>query len=536
MHRVVSFFIFMVLCFFVSAYSQPEWYLGLRCGAGSVMMPEYNNSVRQANAYNSSVGINTGLEELNWGISPELELGFNFNEPAGTSAAYLRAMHISLKSGESYAFWDNGALAQKLSSDLSAYYAGFGIKKHFFENLQVNPYVSFDGGICFSSDNCINEESRQSDGSVVSTLRKEWDTAIPGFNAETGVNWMLGEGMGLNFCIGYRYAAGDIMVSVKDNQTWTGGYQAVSRADYSGMYLSAGMLFGINEKQSGIKNTREDYRELSASLLKEAIAYHDSGKAEKAYMKLKEAEKIDPENEDIKLYMEKVKAMQPNRGDLDLKALFNEAEEARMKKKHSEAYVKLLKIISADPENAEALTMLEDYRQRAASAFRLSEELYAAGNRTEAMKQAKNALEYEPDSGKISAFVEKISAEKRDRKKAVNVYNEGVDKFQKEDYAEAIRLWGLVTEIYPEDRDAAANIKIAQKKAAEKKYETLEALNSINEEAEKAYELGMLDEARLKCELALRLAPDNIQAKNMLDKINGGINTGAVNTGAIIKR
>lgn len=502
-----------------------DWYLSLTGGLNSVLMGEYNQAIKDANTYNTSIGINSSLKPLAFGILPSLEIGYNFNAPAGLAAVYLKSEISIIKDTQSIALWPNGKTAQKISGDFSAIYTGIGLKKYAFDESAFNPYIGLDAGLTYSFNNTMDEESALEDGTYSYRIKKSWDTAFAGISAEAGANWMLSESAGLNFRAGYRYSRGTVMVKTENIYGWTGETQGQSQVDYSGFYFGVGLLIGFgNTQQTAAVKTlaagAEQFPEIGKKIYSDGVTLFEAGLYKQAEIKFLEVNQISPGNSDVKKYLDEIAVkLEGDKREENIKKLLAEADELRGKNKFEGAYNRYTEVSKIDAKNETAAFYLKYFRETALARYGDARELNSQGKIAAALKLAKEAAEYSPEDNEIKDFVKELQGMKKDKKKADTLYNEGVLNYQKGYYDKAIVLWEKVLEIYPDDTEAKKNIAMAKEKYLGESAKAAQSAQEAIKEARELFDRGLMQEAKAKAQYVLRIDAKDSQAIKLISAI-----------------
>ncbi|MBN2753479.1 MAG: tetratricopeptide repeat protein [Candidatus Goldbacteria bacterium] len=520
-------FILFVLALIVPpSFCGSDWYLSLTGGMNSVLMGEYNQAIKEANDYNTSIGIKSSLKPLAFGLLPSLEVGYNFNAPAGLAAVYLKNEVSIIRDTESIALWPNGKTAQKISGDFSAIYTGIGLKKYAFDESAFNPYIGLDAGLTYSFNNTMDEESALEDGTYSYRIKKSWDTAFAGISAEAGANWMFSESAGINLKTGYRYSRGTVMVKTENVYGWTGESQGQSQVDYSGFYFGAGLLigFGNTEKTAAIKTLAagsEQFPEIGKKIYTDGVTLFDAGLYKRSEIKFLELNQISPGNSDVKKYLDEIAVkLEGDKKQENIKKLLAEADELRGKNKFEGAYNRYLEVNKIDAENETAVFYLKYFRETAVAKYGDARELNSQGKIAPALKLAKEAAEYSPENNEIADFVKELQGIKKDKKKADALYNEGVLNYQKGYYDKAIVSWEKVLEIYPDDIETKKNLALAKEKYSGESAKAVQSAQEAMGQAKEFFDRGLLEDARSKAEYVLRIDSKDEDAIKLLAEID----------------
>ncbi len=502
-----------------------EWYVSITGGMNSVLMGEYNSAIRSANEYNKSIGINSSLNQLLFGAQPSLEIGYNFNAPAGLAAVYLKNEVSILRDTSSIALWPSGRTAQKITGDFSAIYTGIGIKKYAFDDSAFNPYLGIDAGLTYYFNNYMDEETALEGGTYSYRIKKSWNTAFAGAGIEAGANWMFSESAGLNLKAGYRYSKGSVMIKTENVYGWTGESQGESEADYSGFYFGTGFVlaFGSAEKKTAgiaIAAGAEQFPEIGKKIYADALTLYNAGLYKQAEVKFTELNQISPGNPQTKKYLDDINLrLEGDKKAENIKKLLAEADEYRAKSKFKEAYARYAEINRIDAGNETAIFYLKYFRETALARYGDARALNSQGKINAALKLAKEASEYSPDDAEIAEFVKELKGDKNNRKKADALYNEGVLNFQKGYYDKAITAWQKVVEIYPDDAEALKNIELAKEKYKNSNAEEEQSAEQALKEARNLFEQGLMEESLAKADYVLRIESNNAEALKLAEEI-----------------
>lgn len=516
-------YIFLIVLISPVIYAAEGFTLAVSCGAAAAKMTGYNDSINSANAYNSSLGINSKLKKLDTGLSPEITAGYDFTTPVGLIGVYLRNNFILLYDSGSSARWANSVIAQNINSDLSAIFTGIGTRISFASELlpALSGYASVDAGLCYYFWNYISEETYKADGENIYRIRKEWQTAVPGVNFEAGIDWWFGGTMGVSLRGGYRLASGKVMMKIININGWTGPAEGEDIADYSGLYANAGLIFRFEYQDDGkVKKVKGgQFPGIALWLYNEAQDLYDEGLYRQASQKIKEAEDTAPGNEQITALKEKIQAVLKIEINADsVKKLIKQADEYRDKKDYKKARMRYSEAYAMDGENKQAKFYMEDFASKAAENYASAMGLKSSGKYKEALAAARLAYDY---GGAEDAWELKnsLQAQLKNKKEQDRLYNEGVEQYQKGNYRKAVELWSEVVSIDPDDKEAVFNLEKAEKKLASEAGDGKTGILAVLGEARNAFDIGNMDEALKKCEYVLRLDPGNTEAARMIADI-----------------
>lgn len=491
----------------------------------NIPMDDYNSYIDNANEKNKSVGVYSPLKKIENGLAPEINICYQMNFSSMILGLYLKNQYIFVFNGSGIAEWGSGKPAQIIEADLNIMYSGIGTRLSLSNGdfPYLTGFIGVDAGLCYYFWNRMYEETNQEDGTNIYKISKQWTTIIPGVNIDAGIQWMLNETVGFGIKGGYRLATGSVTVKINNINGWTGTLESEDTVNYSGFYGGAGMTFKFNIAQKKAEDDKIDksakFPGLSEWLYKEAKSLYEEGLYKQAKEKVLEAEKIAGENEMImKLKGQIDKELNSENKTEKINRLLKRADECRYKKQFKEAGKLYREIISMDEGNKQALFYLDEFDKKAKEKFDMANELMKEGKLKDALKCVNLSIEY--GIGKQGEDLKELLEEKISRNKEKDkLYNQGVDKYRKGEYEEAIKKWQQVLQIDPSDKDAQDNIKKATAKLKEtNKEESAEIKKSI-EEAKSFYNIGNFDAALEKCEYVLRLNPDNDECKKIAEKI-----------------
>jgi len=515
--------VFMVFCRQLSADNFEVDLSGGVCGAA---MGEYNSRISDLNGYNALLGASTSLTKFTYEPSPSFCISRNFSTPFGQAAVYLRNDFIVMLERQNISTWAGGGPAQTLNGDFSVFYSAAG-GKYFYSPegaTGIEFYLNADAGLCHYYSNYETEVDAKPDGVVQSSIKKSWKTAIPAASIGAGANWWIGGGMGFGACAGYRLSSGRVTVSIHDQLGTGGTSQGEDSVDYSGLYASAGIIFRFGEDDPG-KNTRPgntsdtQFLEITVRLYSEAEKLYSQGMLRQALEKNTEALKLSPGDERLLAQSKEIKdAIEKKGGPNNVGALKDEAEEFRRLKKFQSARLRYMEIKAIEPENPYALYYLKDFDEKAAQLLTKAQSAFANDNE-KALKAAARALEYSPDNKDLKEIYTSIVKKGLLKEQADKMFNQAVDLFDKGGYEEAAELWKEVLNLNPDDAGAKQNLEKAIEKSGEKLKEKSIDAKKAYDEAVKAYKIGNMKAAALKCEYVLRMDPDDLDSMKMLDDI-----------------
>ncbi len=491
----------------------------------NLVMDNYNLYIDLANEKNASLGINSPLKKIETGLMPEIDAIYQINMPVITLGVYLKNQFIFVLNGNSVATWGSGKPAQIVDADLNVLYSGIGGRISISNNEfpYLTGFTGIDAGLCYYFWNKMYEETNREDGTNIYKINKQWITIIPGVNIDAGIQWMLNETVGLNLKGGYRLATGNVTIKINNINGWTGQAESEDSVDYSGFYGGGSIFFKFNIQSK--KNTEDKldksakFPGLSEWLYKEAKSLYEEELYKQAKEKILEAEKIAGENEMILKLKEEIdnKLNTENIGE-KLKRLMKQADEYRYKKQFKNARKTYNEIIALDENNKQAKFYLDEFDLKAKEEYKKAKELIKQGKLKEALKAVNLSIEY--GTGKEGEDLKTELKEKIGKNKERDkLYNEGVDKYRKGEYEEAIKKWQQVLQIDPTDKEAEENIKKAMAKMKEINKEESDEIKKNVQEAQSYYNTGNLEAALERCEYVLRLSPENFECKKIVEEI-----------------
>ena len=515
--------LFLCLFFCIPFYSNAgSYFFSVFAGASKVEMKEYNDSINEANAYNSELGINSSLKKLDLAVLPDITIGYDFIPEAG---AYIRNCGILLVDSDSKASWSDGVQAQTIKGDFSAVFTGVGLRYNISDKNtpDFSGYVSMDGGVCHYYANYMEESAYKEDGGVLYSIRKDWDTAVPAGSVEAGMNWWVNGAAGIGIKAGYRLAAGKVMLRITNISGWTGESQGMSTVDYSGVYANAGAVFKFDnweKKKPKAPASDGQFPEISAKLYSEALEYYEDGLLRKASEKIEQAAGTAQGDEKIAALKAKIDtALKSEKSGLNIEKLLKQADELRAKKQFKKSRARYMEVLAMEENNSQAGFYIKEFDTKATELFILAKSLMAAGDNEKSYRNAKLASEYNPENEEISELVNKLKGVVNDEKDVTRKYNKGVEEFKHGRYEEAVELWEEVLIAKPDDIEAAENKEKAMKKIEENGEQTKAAVEKAAKQAQNLYDIGKLQEAARKCAFVLRLNPENEKCKNIRDEL-----------------
>jgi len=494
-------------------------------GLSNIRMGNYNSNIDVANEKNESLGINSALKNVESGLAPEINIYYQINTPSLNFGLYLKNQFIFVLNSSGVAKWDSGKSAQIVDTDFNVLYSGIGGRLSISnaELPYLTGFIGVDGGICYYFWNKMYEELNKENGENIYTINKQWTTIIPGMNVEAGIQWMLSETFGFGLKGGYRLSAGSVTVKINNVNGWTGLNESEDNVDYSGFYGGAGMIIKFNFQNKKDTNDKIDkntkFPGLSGWLYNEAKSFYDEGLYKQAREKILEAEKIDGENEMvINLKKQIDKELNTENTTEKINKLLKQADEYKFKKQFRNARKLYNEVISIDESNKQAQFYLSEFETKAMEEFNKANDFMKHNKLKDALKSINLAIEYGigKEGEDLKSNIEGKINKNKDRD---NLYNDGVDKYRKGEYEEAIKKWQMVLQIDPFDKEAENNVKKATEKIKEKNKEENEEIKKSIEEAKKFYSIGNFDAAMEKCEYVMRLSPDNPECKKIMEEI-----------------
>jgi tetratricopeptide (TPR) repeat protein len=262
------------------------------------------------------------------------------------------------------------------------------------------------------------------------------------------------------------------------------------------------------------------YLEITAKLYSDAQKYYEEGLFNQAAEKNSEAMKLSPDDGRVIEQAKAIKAAsEKNGGGENVDRLKEEAENLRRLKNYPGARLKYLEIRAIEPENGYAVFYLKNFDDKASQFLKKAREYLAADNAEKALDAAAKAVEYAPDDAQAAALYASIARDGMMKKKADRIFNRAVDSFSRGEYEIAAGLWKEVLNINPSDEEAKKNMDKAAEKAGENLEEKSMEAQKAHEEAVALYKIGNMDSAAAKCEFVLRLDPDDLDSKKMLEDI-----------------
>jgi len=223
--------------------SNNKSYMEIFIAYDQITMSDYNTLIQQSRDIYNYYGISSQFNRMDTAVLSEFSYVYNLESlNSGTWGVYFRGGRLNA-GNESKLFYDPATVFEKMTSDYSVYYGGFGLRKYI-----AAFYVGADACFYLNSGNREKDIIYYSDGSDMLTIEKTWNTALYGFNFEAGMDMWLNDKFGVSFRGGYRYAKGSIDIN------WGplyGNEVTPQNVDYSGFYIGAGLMlaFGNDEKE-----------------------------------------------------------------------------------------------------------------------------------------------------------------------------------------------------------------------------------------------------------------------------------------------
>mgnify|MGYP000061882709 CR=1 FL=1 len=523
--RVILCFIFFFSFISSLVLSNNTFDIEIFCGLSGVKMEDYNKYIDVANDKNKDLNVNTGLKKIEKGITPEINFNYNIKTPFMIIGLYLKNQFLIIFDSSTVAEWGSGRSAQVIDADFNVFYSGLGCRLSIANNEPpyLTGFIGVDGGICYYFWNNMYEATYQETGGNIYEIRKNWSTMIPGMNIEAGINWMFNETIGFGLKGGYRLASGVVNVKINNINGWTGPTASEDVVDYSGFFGLAGLIIKFNIQSEADKegqiNKNSKFPGLSEWIYKEAKSLYEEGLYKQAKEKILEAEKIAGDNELIIKLKEQIDNKLSSENTVEkISRLLKQADDYRYKRKYKNARKLYKEVISIDTENKQARFYLDEFDNKAKEEYNKAVELVNHGKLKKSLKSVELAIEYGMEK-EAEDLKNEIENKLNKSNKKNTLYNEGVDKYRKGEYEEAINKWQEVLIIDPEDKEAKKNIDKAMEKIKEMNKEEERIITKNIEEAKNFYNIGNFDGALKKCEFVLRLKPDNDECKKMIEEI-----------------
>lgn len=520
-----AFFVF--LCLFITfpfKTTAGNFFLSVYGGATKAEMKEYNDSIATANSHNASLGIQSTLKTLELAIAPDINFGYDFMSVIGL---YVRTCGIVFINGESKVYWPSGLTAQKMKSDFSTFYTGIGVRYNFQDksNPFFTGYIAADGGLCHYYGNYMEEASYKEDGGILYSIRKDWNTAIPAGSVEAGLNWWFCDVSGIGIKAGYRLAYGKVMVDITNIYGWTGENQGISNVDYSGAYINAGFVFRFDDSKNKLMKIEVpskdgQFPEISAKLYSEAVDYYEEGLLHRASEKIDQAANTDSNDEKINELKVKIDLiLKTEKVSVNADKLIKQADELRIKMQYKKARAIYLEVLAISKNNQQAEFYIKEFDGKAEEYYSLAVALQSAGDNDKAFSNVCMAAQYNPENETVLNLLEELKKLVNSEKNVVKKYNKAVEKFKHGRYQEAIELWDEVLLVNPNDKEAYDNKEKAMKKIEENISEKTVSVEKAIKQAQNLFNIGKIEEAKIKCEFVLRLEPENEQGKKLFEAI-----------------
>ena len=234
----------------LAATSNNKSYIEIFGAYDQITMSDYNTLMQEMSDIYNYFGIDAEFNRMDTALLTELGYVYNLESlNAGTWGIYFRGGRLNA-GNESKLFYDDGAVFEKIVSDYSVFYGGFGLRKYI-----AAFYLGADACVYLNSGNKETDTIYYSDGSTYGTFVKTWDTALYGFNFEAGMDLWFSEKFGVSLRGGYRYAKGSIDINWGEMY---GNEITTENVDYSGMYIGAGLMLALGgeEDTKQVKDNR----------------------------------------------------------------------------------------------------------------------------------------------------------------------------------------------------------------------------------------------------------------------------------------
>ena len=524
-NKTINLIILFFSIFPFALYSKPC--IELDGGVNYIKMGDYNSSVDAVNAENASNGYNSKLSKISLSALTGLDAGFTAETGLGLFGFFLKNDAVINNSGGGKVLWPGGSDVFDISRNFTVFYSGLQIKRYLFsdEDSRINIYIAGDGGFYYSFGNNIIEKAYNADGSPWYEVDRTWRIFYPGGGVEAGIDWCLADNYGINLKSGYRFGMGKALITAKNGvsgNSW-------SNMDYSGFYITAGTGYYFSQGQDagGKKleyeiNEGQSYSNLASQFYNDGVKLFDKGKYDDAEKKFIDAQKLEPENSQIKDYLNRLKAIKDRQGSENtIEKQLELADKLRSANSISEAYTAYKKALEMDPQNKQAMYYIENFAEKAVKLRAAAEKAYDKNKLEKALENINKASEYAPDDVEISGLKDKIAAAVSNKKETDRLFNEGVVNFQKSDYGKAIELWEKAAALSPDDKEIKKNIKTAGNMLAQESAAEQSGVDKELKEAGELFDNGVLDEARNKYDYILRLDAGNTTAAEMIKKIDG---------------
>jgi tetratricopeptide (TPR) repeat protein len=508
--------------------AEPGVYLGLTGGMSAPVLPGYNQAISENNSNNKNYNIKPDMPKFNFSVMPEIEVGYGLTIDPVISAVYIKTGCALVYEKGATTRWPDGSVAQKLNGNFTSLSVLAGFKRYTPEMLGITrPFFGMEAGAYIPFFPSMEEKNFQNTGEILSWTQKTWAGAIPALGAEAGLEIRINESMGFTIKGGYRYARGPVDVNIKDklNQAGSNGSDIL---DYSGGYATAGIVIGSFESAPG-KQTPENglkdsgnyqFSGLAEGTYNEGVKLFEKGLYPAAREKFSEALSIAPDNPQIQVYIERIKILlSSDTKEKKLNSILKNAKSALENGKISYAYGLFRDAEKIDPKNETAAGELYAMEATAKLHYTEGADLYKNRKYSEAEKEIKIACEYMPDNLDYKKLLSSIKTDKGNKSKVDVLFNKGVDYYHNGDFENAAKSWEALLEISPDDKEAEQDLLNARQVLEKQKTDSVEKSKQSYAEASELYGQGRIDEARNKCEYALRLDPENKEASQLIEKI-----------------
>ncbi len=238
-YTITSVFVFLAFILHAVAVkpSDNKSYIEIYGAYDQISMSDYNTTQQQMHDIYNYLGYNAQFNRLDTAVLTEFSYVYNLESlNAGAWGVYFRGGRLNAVN-EDKLFYDSGSVLERINSDYSVYYGGFGLRKYI-----AAFYVGADACVYYNPSNKETDSLYFSDGSMYGTFDKTWSTAIYGFNFEAGMDLWLNDKFGISFRGGYRYAKGSIDINWGPDY---GNQVTTENVDYSGMFIGAGLMLAI---------------------------------------------------------------------------------------------------------------------------------------------------------------------------------------------------------------------------------------------------------------------------------------------------
>ncbi len=233
----------------------------------------------------------------------------------------------------------------------------------------------------------------------------------------------------------------------------------------------------MDSTQAALERLQKKYKKGVKKLLSEGLKLYSKGKLKEALSKFYGALALDPGNAEAQRYV-----------DMCQKAISQKASEYLAKAQKAKSEGKLLtakgyvkRALALAPGDTAAQRLLEELEpliaQKAQEHLRRGREFLRRGKLSDAERELKLALKYDPGLTQAKAYLSEVEAKRKaqgakPKKKASpeeieQLYLKGVQAYVRGDYQAAIAYWEEVLRLDPKHEKAKLNIKKARKKLEE---------------------------------------------------------------------